>query len=66
MRKKVALFWHSFRYNYNSIIIKDCLWDEMKTKIKVKRDYHSAKIKETRLKYPCGRVLREITAVLYE
>jgi len=46
MRKKVALFWHSLSYNYNDIIMKDCLCHEMKTKIKLKRDYHSAKIKE--------------------
>lgn len=46
MRKKVAFLWHSLRYNYNSIILKDCLCNEMKTKIIVKRDYHSAKIKE--------------------
>ncbi|MEK4406357.1 hypothetical protein MKZ26_18525 [Sporosarcina sp. FSL K6-6792] len=46
MRKKVALFWHSLSYNYNDVIMKDCLCHEMKTKIKVKRDYHSAKIKE--------------------
>jgi hypothetical protein len=46
MRKKVALFWHSLSTNYYSTILEDCLCDEMKTKIKAKRDYHSAKIKE--------------------
>jgi len=46
MRKKVELIWHSFRYNYNSIILEDCLCNEMKTKIRVKRDYHSEKIKK--------------------
>ena len=45
MRNKVALFWHSLSYNYNSVIVKDCLNHEMKTKIQVKRDYHSAKIR---------------------
>jgi hypothetical protein len=46
MRKKVELFWHSLRCNYNSIILKDCLCNKMKAEIKVKIDYHSAKIKE--------------------
>jgi hypothetical protein len=46
MRKKVAFFWHSLRYSFNSIILEDCLCDEMKTKIKAKRDYHSTKVKE--------------------
>lgn len=48
MRKIVALYWHSLRYNYNSIILEDCLCNEMKTQIKVKVDYHFAKVKKLR------------------
>lgn len=54
MRIKVELFWHSLRYNYNSVILKDCLCDEMKTRIEIKRDYHSAKIKELVLSSRAG------------
>ncbi len=46
MYKKLALYWHTFKYNINTTSFKDCLDCKMKEKIKNNIDYHINKIRE--------------------
>ncbi len=46
MFKRLSLFWHTLRFLYNRIIIKDCLCDKTRAQIQEKIDYHEIKINE--------------------
>ncbi len=46
MYKKLALYWHTFKYNSNTTSFQDCLDCKMKEKIKNNIDYHISKIHE--------------------
>ena len=50
MFKKLAFYWHTFKYNSNATSFQDCLDLKMKEKIKKDISYHMRKIHE--LEFP--------------
>ena len=57
MRNKVALFWHSLSYNYNSVIIKDCLNQRDENKNSSEKRLSLSKNKKNSIQVPeCDRI----------
>jgi hypothetical protein len=43
---KMMYYWHLFQQRHHELLLKDCICEEMKSKLKIKILYHRSKVIE--------------------
>ena len=51
---KMKYYWHLFQQRHHELLLKECISEELKTKLKIKALYHQSKVLELFYKMECS------------